>query len=215
MMMFSCGRNPVPTLQRPCLIGVDAAQKSPNPRASTRVASSSTTMNSRSLREAPNTAFEDSSLEISESVEEEINQCEQEARMVLPGIQALFGFQLMATFNPNFKTLLSQNLQNLHLVALVCVALSVMLVLTPAAYHRQAESGKVSRYFADLASRFLSLGMVPLMFGIVLDVFVISFLVTQSRATALITSVALLVGFVSLWFIFPRFCRRRNGAQPG
>jgi hypothetical protein len=38
----------------------------------------------------------------SESLETEVEQALEEARMVLPGIQALFGFQLIAVFNQRF-----------------------------------------------------------------------------------------------------------------
>src|SRR4029077_15687373 len=37
-----------------------------------------------------------------ESLETEVEQALEEARMVLPGIQALFGFQLIAVFNQRF-----------------------------------------------------------------------------------------------------------------
>src|SRR5437870_12446674 len=62
----------------------------------------------------------------------------EEARMVLPGIQALFGFQLVAAFNQRF-TELSPAHQNLHFAALVLTAISVGIIMTPAAYHRIAE----------------------------------------------------------------------------
>ena len=42
----------------------------------------------------------------------------EEARMVLPGIQALFGFQLVAAFNQRFTELSPSN-QYLHYVALI------------------------------------------------------------------------------------------------
>src|SRR6185312_6704027 len=61
----------------------------------------------------------------------------EECRMVLPGIQALFGFQLIAVFNQGFGEKLSQAQQVLHLVALVLTTLSMALVMTPAALHRQ------------------------------------------------------------------------------
>lgn len=144
-----------------------------------------------------------------EQLKDEVNQSEQEARMVLPGIQALFGFQLMAAFNANFKTLLSQGLQNLHLLALICVAVAVMLVLTPAAYHRLAEPGRVSRFLANIAGRFLFFGMIPMMLGIVLDVYVIAVLVTSSAGFAACVSLALFAGFTLLWFVFPLGIRRR------
>ena len=47
----------------------------------------------------------------------------EECRMVLPGIQALFGFQLIAVFNAGFHERLSQGLQRLHLLAIALVAL--------------------------------------------------------------------------------------------
>ena len=40
-----------------------------------------------------------------ESLEEEARQVVEEARMVLPGIQALFGFQLVAVFNQRYTEL--------------------------------------------------------------------------------------------------------------
>ncbi len=114
----------------------------------------------------------------------------------------------MATFNANFKTLLSWELQIVHWIAMLCVALSVLFVLTPAAYHRQAEPGRVSRFLVKLASTFLALSMVPMMFGIVLDVYVISIALTGSVTAAVIASAALLIGFVLLWFIFPQSYRK-------
>jgi hypothetical protein len=40
-----------------------------------------------------------------ESLEHEARQAVEEARMVLPGIQALFGFQLIAVFNQRYTEL--------------------------------------------------------------------------------------------------------------
>src|SRR6188472_2489034 len=61
----------------------------------------------------------------------------EECRMVLPGLQALFGFQLIAVFNNRFAEVLTHAEQRLHLVATGLVALAVALIMTPAAYHRQ------------------------------------------------------------------------------
>lgn len=49
----------------------------------------------------------------------------EECRMVLPGIQALFGFQLIAVFNQGFAEKLSAMGQQLHLLSIVltCVPL--------------------------------------------------------------------------------------------
>ena len=56
-----------------------------------------------------------------------------ECRRVLPGIQALFGFQLIALFNQGFGEKLSHAQQLLHLVAIILTTLAMALVMTPAA----------------------------------------------------------------------------------
>ena len=95
------------------------------------------------------------------SLEEEIRTVIEEVRMVLPGIQAFFGFQLIAVFNNRFQEL-THTEQVLHLIALLLLAVSIALIMTPAAYHRIAERGMVSRHFVELASRFLECAMFPL-----------------------------------------------------
>ena len=63
--------------------------------------------------------------------------------MVLPGTQALFGFQLIAIFNSTFKEL-SFSWQLVHLIALFFCATAMALTMTPAAYHRMAMRGRLS-----------------------------------------------------------------------
>ena len=90
-----------------------------------------------------------------ETLEEEATHATDEARMVLPGVQAVLGFQLVAVFNQRFE-LFSPAEQVLHLGAFLLVALAMGLMMTPAAYHRQAERGVVTRRFVDLTSALLT-----------------------------------------------------------
>ena len=53
----------------------------------------------------------------------------EECRMVLPGIQALFGFQLIAVFNQGFSEKLSVTEQRLHWLAFGLVAIAIALVM--------------------------------------------------------------------------------------
>ncbi len=82
--------------------------------------------------------------------------------MVLPGIQALFGFQLIAVLNQGFDQKLGHGAQMVHLVALVLTALAMALVMTPAALHRVSEPKSVSERFVWIASKIVLAGMVPL-----------------------------------------------------
>ncbi|WP_281245888.1 DUF6328 family protein [Nitrosovibrio tenuis] len=82
----------------------------------------------------------------------------EECRMVLPGIQALFGFQLIAVFNDGFSQMLTSSEQNLHLFALSLTAIAIAFVMTPAAFHRQTGTKKVTEQFIWLCHASIALG---------------------------------------------------------
>jgi hypothetical protein len=137
-----------------------------------------------------------------QSLKEEAASAEQEARMVVPGIQALFGFQMIAVFNQRFEDLETLE-RGAHVAALALVALSIALICAPAAYHRLAEKGVVSRRFIDLASGYLAWAMASLAAGLALDLYVaVRLAVDNERAAG---AIALGVGLVLawVWFGFP------------
>jgi hypothetical protein len=132
---------------------------------------------------------------------------EEEARMILPGIQALFGFQLIAIFNQRFAEL-SKLDQRVHLIALFCSALSILLALAPAAYHRIAEPDQISNYFCRFGSQCLSICLAPLAVGLCLDLFLITNLTTNSRKFATVASAVLFLLYIVAWFLFPAISKR-------
>lgn len=125
-----------------------------------------------------------------------------ECRMVLPGVQAIFGFQLIAVFNQRFAEDLPEFAQRLHFASLTLVALAAALVMTPAAYHRMTGIAHVSRRFLDTSSRLVLASMVSLAVGLSLDYFVVGWLVFESMAMAA-AAAAMLAVFTLLWFAFP------------
>jgi uncharacterized membrane protein len=138
----------------------------------------------------------------SATLEEETRTVIEEARMVLPGIQALFGFQLIAVFNNRFHSLAPPE-QVLHLIALLLVVLAIALIMTPASYHRIAERGTVSRRFVEMASWLLAVAMFPLMLGISIDVFLVARLILNNvTLSAGIAAISVIV-FAGLWYVFP------------
>jgi small neutral amino acid transporter SnatA (MarC family) len=153
-----------------------------------------------------------------ESLEEEATHATDEARMVLPGVQAILGFQLIAVFNQRFQDL-SEGRQTLHLAAFLCLAVAMALIMALAAYHRQAERGCVTRRFVDLASRLLSLVLVALTLGIVIDTYLLVWLVVGMELPSLFVAGGLLLVLVSLWFVVPQRARqtRERGSpdRPG
>jgi len=150
--------------------------------------------------------------EKSESLDVQVEQILEEGRMVLPGIQALFGFQLIAVFNQRFEEALPERWRLLHLAAVVLTALDVGLVMAPAAYHRQAEPNRASRYFTGYASALITLAMLPLLLSLAVEVTVVTFVVTKHTAASTIVGVALALFLMWLWYAFPAY-RKRHRAR--
>lgn len=137
-----------------------------------------------------------------ESLQKQAQQTIEEARMVRPGIQALFGFQLIAIFNARFEELTLHE-QYLHFSALLLVALAIALIMAPAAYHRIVERGTVSHFFIDLASRLIASAMVPLMLAIALEVLLVGRVIFGRNWTSVAGAGGTLAIYTLLWFVYP------------
>jgi len=137
-----------------------------------------------------------------------------ECRMVLPGIQALFGFQLIAVFSSGFDTKLSSGEQRVHLASIVLVAIAIALVMAPAALHRQVDARVVTARFLTLSSRLLAWSMPALAGGIALEVYLVARGILGVRAWAAAVAGVIAVVFVVMWFWLPRTYGRLIGDSP-
>ena len=133
----------------------------------------------------------------------------EECRMVLPGMQALFGFQLIAVLNSTFADALTPGQQRVHLAALGLVAVAIALVMTPAAYHRQTGPEEVTESFIVLSTRLVLWSMFPLAIGLCLDFYLVGYVILRSDWMA-VPAFLLFVAFVCLWFVLPRSRRLRG-----
>lgn len=133
----------------------------------------------------------------------------EECRTVVPGIQALFGFQLIAVFSAAFTEQLSSIERELHFAAILLVTVAIALVIAPAALHRQLEPMAVSRKFIAISSRLLMASMAPLAAGICLDVYIVGRVTLGTRAGAAIIAAVMLGVFLLFWLVVPRLARRR------
>jgi hypothetical protein len=151
------------------------------------------------------------------SLEEETRTAIEEVRMVLPGIQAFFGFQLIAVFSNRLQDL-THTEQVLHLIALLLLAVSIALIMTPAVYHRIAERGMVSRRFVELASRFLECATLPLMLSITVDLFLLTRFILDSSKLSVVVGIVTILLCSGLWNLFPWTqklrARRRHSGSP-
>jgi cation transporter-like permease len=143
-----------------------------------------------------------------ETLEEQANHAIAEARMVLPGVQALLGFQLVAVFNQRFREL-SHGDQVTHIAGFLLIALAAGLLMTPAAYHRQTGCEKITRHFVKLATWLIMTAMWPLAVGIALDTYLLGRLVFEDRLFSIAMASGVLFMLVGLWFAFPMVVRAR------
>lgn len=142
------------------------------------------------------------------ALHDEMRDIIEEARVILPGIQALFGFQTIVVFNQRFMQL-PEYARNLHLVGLGLVIAAVALVMTPAVYYRYVGRDYLTEHVKRLSSAMIRAALFPLAWGISLDLYAVVLAATARPAWSLASAVAALVLLLGMWFAFPLRARRR------
>ncbi len=130
-----------------------------------------------------------------------------ETRMVLPGAQALLGFQFIIVLMHGFDAM-PATLKYIHFASLAAIAVSTILLMVPAAYHRIVYLGEDSEQFVLQAGRLLLGAMVFLGLGVSGDFLVVCHRVTGSTRISILAAAALLAFFYGLWFGWTNYKRR-------
>jgi hypothetical protein len=129
-----------------------------------------------------------------------------EARMVLPGAQALLGFGSLAVLMDSFKTL-PDMLKTVHLVGLAFIALAVVLLMTPAAFHRIAERGEQTERLHRWSTRLLLAAMASLALGLAAAVWLVVEVGAESRPGGVAAAATVVACFYTAWFVLPLVAR--------
>ena len=139
---------------------------------------------------------------------DKIRQVLTEARVIIPGNQALLGFQFAIILQAAFREL-APWLKWIHLASLSLIALSTVLLLTPAAYHRIVERGEETEHFYRVAHVMVICSLPALAVGICGDFVLVVYKITEKRSAALVAAGLMLSIFGVLWFGYPWFRRNR------
>lgn len=140
-------------------------------------------------------------------IHEKIKTLLTEIRVVLPGAQALLGFQFSAFLSNAFDRL-APSAQAVHFASVTTMAVAVVLLMAPAAFHRLATRGDDSRE-VDVFGSYAMLGaMFFLALSMAGDFYVVMRMVTGSETLALAAPIAALIVAFALWFAFPLLARR-------
>jgi hypothetical protein len=131
-----------------------------------------------------------------------IEQMLTEARVILPGAQALFGFQLAIVFTRSFIDLPAV-LMIVHAASLLLVTLTVVLLMAPAAYHRLVYNGEVSADMYRVGSALVRAATIPLALGLAGDTYVVMSKIITSQPVAIGAATAAPILLIGLWFAYP------------
>jgi hypothetical protein len=137
-----------------------------------------------------------------------------EARVVLPGAQALLGFQLSVVLMRAFETLPGEY-RTAHAIALGLVALSVILLMAPAAIHRIGFGGEETEEFYHIGSRLVVAATVPLAAGITVDVYVATARAMESAQMGILFGAVTFLLLFGLWYLLPLFLRAKRAEVSG
>jgi hypothetical protein len=145
---------------------------------------------------------------------EKIVQMLTEARVVLPGVQGIFGFQLVITMTTPFERL-PGGVQMTHFIALGMMALSIILLIAPAAIHRLGFEGADSQRFQLLGSRIVSVALAPLMVGMTADFYVAVGKMLGYGTSAVVMSAVIFLVTLGAWYVWPWAVRSARWRQTG
>jgi hypothetical protein len=126
----------------------------------------------------------------------------EEARCILPGLQAVFGFQTIAVFNERFNDL-ETYAQVCHVFGLVLLVISMAMLMTPAVYYR-AQHGVATARMVKKSRRSIRGALLPLALGLSLGMLTVMSLATDSVTISVLAALASLFLFVGLWYVMPR-----------
>jgi hypothetical protein len=143
-----------------------------------------------------------------------IDQMLTEARVILPGAQALLGFQLIVMLTPSFGALPVVD-RLVHAAALLCVALAVILLMAPAAIHRLSFSGEDTPTMLRLGSALVTAALLPLSLGIAGDIYVAVRHSLDSATLGLGAGLLIAALLLAIWYAWPLLLRARLAFPSG
>ena len=142
-----------------------------------------------------------------EPVQDDVEMTFLEARTILPGVQTLFGFQLTVLFTPIFQDKLSRLDQIIHFASLALGALTIAVVIMPAAYHRRVNPGVASRRFTRFANRTLMISLALTALAMGLNFYLITDVVFRDSGLSWAGGAVAIGIFGGCWFLIPNVGR--------
>jgi hypothetical protein len=148
---------------------------------------------SRSEQSAPSRAEAARSNESpKERVDRELGELLEEIRVILPGVEILFGFLIILPFSEGFGDIHGSE-RIVYLVSLLCVSTGLALLVAPTPYHRIRFREGDKPALLLIANRMVVCAAVLVAIGIALSLYLAVQTVVGS------TTAGVIAGFNALW----------------
>lgn len=131
-----------------------------------------------------------------------IEQLLTEARVIIPGAQALFGFQFVAMLTTGFDHL-PQASKVVHALALGLIAMNIVLLMMPAALHRLSYGGEDSKGFLRIGSAPVIAAPMFLAGGIATETYVVLQKVVDDVGESAVGAGLTFLIIVQCWYVLP------------
>ncbi|MFL6708728.1 MAG: DUF6328 family protein [Massilia sp.] len=142
-----------------------------------------------------------------ESLHGEMRNIIEETRVILPGIQALFGFQTIVVFNQRFADL-PEFAKDCHLIGLSMVIIAIALVVFPAVYYRYVGSDYLYPHMLTVSTRMIRSALFFLAIGLTLDMFTVIYAATEQVLASVVGAALAFMLLIAMWFLLPIAARR-------
>jgi len=136
-----------------------------------------------------------------ERLNRELMELLQELRVVIPGVQILLAFLLTAPFQQRFAQL-PGSMRNAFFASIACATLATAFLIAPSAHHRLRWRAGEKERLVRVGNQMAIIGTVFLAAAIVLALYVITD-VLFTTDLAVMTAIASLVVFATLWYVVP------------
>jgi hypothetical protein len=141
-----------------------------------------------------------------------IEQLLTETRVIIPGAQALLGFQILVMLTSGFDRLPDVS-KFIHLAALMLVAANMVLLIMPAALHRLTFGGDDSARFLRIGSGIVIAAPIFLAAGISAESYVVFQKVLEDEGRSAIFAGVTFLAITACWYAVPLLMRSWHPAK--
>ena len=145
-------------------------------------------------------------------LDRELVELLQEMRIMLPGIEVIFGFLLTVPFTERF-TRLTWLQTSTYFLVFISTALAIAFLVAPSAYHRLRWRQYDKEHLLRIANKFAITGLAFFAFALSGIGFIVTDMVIHTTSAVWVAA-GIGSTVVLLWFGLPLFRRAQDG-EPG